>query len=241
MKKFYILTLLFLHTLTTVAQFTRGDVARVNVLTNEDRFQFINPIDNRDVPIIGERFFYDSIFRPGELKTTKKLYTNELMYRFDQLERTVQIQMEDGKRLLLFEKDIEYCKLFIEKDTVLFIPILIPNERKLTVVQVIYQSPTLQLYRDVRKFLYRVKSANLDGYSSEKIYDDIRKDYHYYFRKDNESDFMEVKADAKSFVKVMPEKRTKVISLFRAAQKGGMTLPELAKIMVELDKKDDLN
>ena len=219
------------------AQQSPINAGRINLITSNERFQYINPFDGRDIPVRGERFLNDSTFRDGELKTLNNLYTTELKYRFDQIERTIQVKMENGKLLYLFEKDIEYCKIFIEDKTLMFVPAAVANGRKLTLMQVIYKSPTIQLYRDVRKFVFRVKSANIDGYSSEEIYDDIRKDYRYYLRKGETNNFTEVKIDVKSFVNVLPDKRSQITKSFKAAKANdGLSVTKLAQIMAEIDK-----
>lgn len=224
-------------TFITIAQQTPINTGRINLITSNERFQYINPFDGRDVPVRGERYLNDSTFRSGELKTLNSLYTTELKYRFDQIERTIQIKMENGKLLYLFEKDIEYCKIFIDDKTLLFVPGAVPNGRKLTILQVIYKSPTLQLYRDIRKFIFRVKSANIDGYSSEEVYDEIRKDYRYYLRKGETNNFTEVKIDVKSFVNVLPDKRSQIVKLFKAGKANdGLSVSKLAQIMAEIDK-----
>lgn len=224
-------------TFITMAQQTPINTGRINLITSNERFQYINPFDGRDVPIRGERFLNDSVFRPGELKTLNNLYTTELTYRFDQIERTIQIKMENSKQFYLFEKDIEYCKILIDNKTLMFIPAAVPNGRKLTLLQVIYKSPTLQLYRDIRKFVFRVKSDNIDGYSSEEVYDDIRKDYRYYLRKGETNNFTEVKIDVKSFVNVLPDKRSQIVKLFKAGKANdGLSVSKLAQIMAEIDK-----
>lgn len=213
------------------------NAGRINLITSNERFQYINPFDGRDIPTRGERFLNDSTFRDGELKTLNNLYTTELKYRFDQLERTIQVKMENGKMLYLFEKDIEYCKIFIDDKTLMFVPASVPNGRKLTLMQVIYKSPTIQLYRDVKKYVFRVKSANIDGYSSEEVYDDIRKDYRYFLRKGETNNFTEVKIDTKSFVNVLPDKRTQIAKAFKAAKANdGLSVSKLAQIMAEVDK-----
>ena len=219
------------------AQQSPINAGRINLITSNERFQYINPFDGRDIPVRGERFLNDSTFQDGELKTLNNLYTTELKYRFDQIERTIQVKMENGKLLYLFEKDIEYCKIFIDDKTLMFIPAAVANGRKLTLMQVIYKSPTIQLYRDVRKFVFRVKSANIDGYSSEEIYDDIRKDYRYYLRKGETNNFTEVKIDVKSFVNVLPDKRSQITKSFKAAKANdGLSVTKLAQIMAEIDK-----
>ena len=237
MKKFHIFLLFVFQAFMATAQQTPMSAGRINLLTNEDRFQYINPFDARTVQLVGERYFFDSIYVTGELQTNKNLYTTELLYRFDQIERTIQVKLENGKQLYINEKDVVYCKLFIGGQTVEFVPVSVPNGRKLTLLQVIYKSPTMQLYRDIRKYIYRVKSENIDGYSSENIYDEVRKDYRYYFRKGEKGVFKAIKIDIKSFVAAIPEKRSQVVTLFKAGQKSGLNVTKLAQIMAELDKK----
>ncbi len=239
MKKFELFALFIFQGLIAYAQAPAAlaTTGRLNLPSMDERFQYIYPYDGREKPLVGERYFYDSLYREGELKTTKRLYTTQLSYRFDQIERTVQIKMENDKEVYLYESDIEYLKLFIENKTVVFIPATVPNGRKLTMVQVIYKSPTMQLYRDTRKFIFRVKSENIDGYSSEKVYDEIRKDYRYYLRKGDKGAFKLVKINTKSFINMLPEKRVQILKLFKAGQsKDGLTVTKLADIMAQLDK-----
>jgi hypothetical protein len=221
---------------------TRQNDGRVNLLTSQDRFQYINPFDDRLINMRGSRFFLDSTYRPGELQTTKTLYTTELQYRFDQIERTVQVKLENGKELWLNEKDVVYLKIFIDDKVVHFIPALVPNGRKsMTLLQVIYKSPTMQLLRDSRKYIFRVKSDNIDGYSSQEVYDEVRKDYRYFFNTGESAVFTEVKTEAKSFIKLMPTKRSEIARLFKTAQtKGGLNITKLSDILKELDKKEQV-
>jgi hypothetical protein len=244
MKKTTMLPLFLFATYLMVAQqpTTRQNDGRVNLLTSQDRFQFINPFDDRLINVRGTRFFFDSTYRSGELQTTKTLYTTELKYRFDQIERMVQVKLENGKELWLNEKDVVYFKLFIDDKVVDFVPALIPNGRKsMTLLQVIYKSPTMQLLRDSRKYIFRVKSDNIDGYSSEEVYDEVRKDYRYFFNQGESAVFTEVKTDAKSFIKLMPTKRSQISKLFKAAQtKDGLNITKLSAILKELDKKEEV-
>lgn len=237
MKKFSIFVLFLLFTLTTDAQQIVSPVRNMNALSTNDRFQYIPPYDIRDIQLVGERYFFDSLYHQGELKTVNQTYTTEMMYRFDQIEGTIQIKLQDGKEMLVNENDLVFCKLFIEKETVVFKTVSVPNGKKKSVVQVIYESPTLQLYRDSRKYISRAKSASIDGYGSESTYDEVRKKYRYFLRK-GKGPFTEVKIEAKSFINVIPEKRSQITQLFRAGQsKGGLTVTKLTQIMTELDKQ----
>lgn len=237
MRKFYIFVLFLLNIFSSTAQQIVNPVRNMSSLSTSDRFQYIDPYDIRNISLVGERYFFDSLYHPGEMKTKNQLYTTELMYRFDQLEGTLQVKLADGKQMLVAESDLVYCKLFIEKDTILFKPSSVPNGKKRTVIQVIYDSPTMQLYRDSRKYISRVKSTSIDGYGSSDTYDEIRKNYRYFFRKNQKGPFIEVKADSKSFINLMPEKRSQITQLFRAGQsKGGLNISKLTQIMTELDK-----
>ena len=243
MKKKLFLALLLSISYWAMAQQAapRQNDGRVNFLTSQDRFQYVNPFDERLVNVRGTRFFFDSIYHSGELQTAKALYTTELQYRFDQIERMVQVKLDNGKELFLNENDVIYFKMLIGDKEVYFIPAAVPNGRKSTLLQVIYKSPTLQLLRDCRKYIFRVKSDNIDGYSSEEIYDEIRKDYRYFLNKGDNMVFTEVKINAKSFAKVMPDKKGQIAKLFKAGQaKDGLTITKLAAILKELDKKDDV-
>jgi DNA-directed RNA polymerase subunit F len=233
--------ILFVFILKTAFVFAQGPdpikTGNLNMATSDEAFRIVHFYDGRYIELVGELYLNDTLYHTGELKTFKKLYTTELMYRFNQLERAIQVKMSDGKEMYIRDEDIVYCKIVIEDKTVTFMPESIPNGRRLTVIQVLYKSPRIQLYRDSRKYVYRVKSANLDGYSSEKIYDEVRKDYHYYLRYGDVGEFQEVKITAKSFAEIIPEKRTQINALFRAAQKKeGLTVTKLMEIMKELDK-----
>jgi hypothetical protein len=237
--KFYPILLSFSLFSCLLSAQNRTQDGRINFIGTGDRFQYINPFDEREVSTRGSRFFLDSMYRPGELKTTKNLYSSEMLYRFDQIERTVQVRIvENGKELFLSENDVVYVKINYGDHPVHFVNAAVPNGHASTLVQVIYQTPTLQLLRDSRKFIFKVKSDNIDGYSSEEVYHDVRKDYRYFISKGEGKKFVEIKPDAKNLIKIFPEKKALIARLFKAAEsKEGMTLTKLAGIMKEVDVK----
>lgn len=181
-----------------------------------------------DISLIENRFFNDSIFRQGELRTRKGLYTTQLGYRFDQVAKMLQVKMEDGKQIYLETKDILYCKLYFEDHTAVFMPVTLPKQKKLTLVQVVYKTPTLQLYRDIQKKAYQPECRNCPYETAN--------DYHYYFRKSNNAPLTEVDIDEKSFIKVLPEKKNRITSLFKGKAKEDLTVSKVVHIMGELDK-----
>ena len=177
--------------------------------------------ETRAEELINKRFFNDSVFQQGELRTRKGLFATELGYRFDQVEQTIEVKMATGKQLYLQPKDVLYCKLFLEDYTAVFMPVTLPEKKDLTLVQVVYRTPTLQLYRDIRK---------------KMLHYGLEKDYHYYYRMDNKAILKEIEMNEKSLVSVLPHKRSRITQFFKGKKKADMTLSQVVHLMGELDK-----
>jgi hypothetical protein len=233
MKKCFILILCSVASLLTNAQMASSQFGpSPGVPTfSSDRLNSgngtINSTNSYFPPMSGTHKFDDlrfsrgSTFREGELRTRKGLFSTGLGFRFDQLERTIEVQKPDGTTMYLNEKDVLYCKIFYEDNTqVVFMPVALPNETKLTLLEVVYKTPTLQLYRH--------RHAVLAG---------GEEDFYYYARKGDKDLLQEVDLTAKSFSKVLPEKSGRVFHLFKNVKKKDIKLPELCKMMGELDKK----
>jgi hypothetical protein len=194
-------------------------------------------IENMPLLVGKERFFSnDSIFRKGELVTKKRHYTTELGYRFDQIERALEVKFESGNRLILDDKDIVLFVIFYDDYTTTFMPLLLPKEQKKILVQVIYKTPTLQLFRDVHKTTKRI----VDNQRNADYHDQVKNDYHYYFRENETSPLIEVEMNAKSFAKLLPLKQSKIKRLFaEEEEKGKLTVSKICKIMKALDDNVD--
>ena len=209
-----------------------------DVVANKPTFQrFDNMLvpDERYDGIRGNRYFYDNQFHEGTLTMTKKReFGNGFLFRYDQLEGTVQMRYPDSKDVLIDQREILNFNLFVENKSVVFLRMKIPtNSDGFNLVQVIYYSPTMQLVRDPRKKLKRVE--NTGAYSKNEIYDTYDNDYHYFIKLGKE-DLVEVKPTAKSLSKVMPSKAAKIESLFKAAKyKGELSVTKLADIIKKLD------
>ena len=209
-----------------------------DVVQNKPQFQrFDNMIvpDERYDGIKGNRYFYDNQFHEGTLTMTKKReFGNGSLFRYDQLEGTVQMRYPDGKEILVYQREILNFNLFVENKSVVFLRMKIPtNPEGLNLVQVIYYSPTMQLVRDPRKKLKRVE--NTGAYSKNEIYDTYENDYHYFIKVGKE-DVVEVKPTSKSLSKALPSKAAKIESLFKAAKyKGELSVTKLADIIKKLD------
>lgn len=199
------------------------------------RFDNLVVPDERYEGIKGNRYFYDNNYHEGNLILTKnRTLSTGMLFRYDQLEGTVQMKYPDGKEILVDSREVLNFDLFVENKSVMFIRMKNPITDALSIVQVIYYSPTFQLVREPRKKLKRVE--NTGAYSSNTIYDTYENDYHYFIKRGKE-DLVEVKPTAKSFSKAMPDKAAKIESLFKAAKsKGELSVTKLAEIIQKLDE-----
>jgi hypothetical protein len=189
---------------------------------------------------LDERFFGGNEFREGELRTRKGLLTTELSYRFDQLAGTVEVKKQDGTTLLLDEKEILYCKIYYGKDVHTFMPVALPNEKNLTLLHVIYKTPTLQLYRHIRKIVkpQRDTYQYANPGANTELTLGLRNDYRYFIRKSDKTPLQEVSIAAKSFIKALPEKEKTITRLFKESKvRGNLTVSAICKMMGKLDKK----
>ena len=192
----------------------------------------------KESPWMGERFFKDTAFHQGELRTRKGLFTNELGYRYDQIEGAMEVKLENGKRMYLYDKDILYCKLFFDKHTAVFMPVVLPNDNQTTLVEVIYKTPTLQLYRN----LHKINTVGASYTGQTDVVDKAKDDYHYYFRKGDKEVVKEISITAKSFINMLPNKRHYILELFKAEEgKGKLSLAKLSEMMKKLDEKEEEN
>jgi hypothetical protein len=187
-----------------------------------------------------ERFFGGSNFREGELRTRKGLFTTQLSYRFDQLEGTIEVQKQDGTTMYLDEKEILYCKINYGKTMHTFMPVALPKEKKLTLLHVVYKTPTLQLYRHIHKIATSQRESYQYAAGNSELTLELRNDYRYYIRKGDKDLLQEVNINAKSFIKALPEKEKTITRLFKEAKvRGNLTVSAICKMMGKLDKKPE--
>jgi hypothetical protein len=237
MKKGVISAALFISVLALNAQ-SGQNASNVNAQSNLiglGKSNVVQTFDERYEGIRGNRYFADDKFHTGELWMTNGHYTNEVMYRFDQVACSVQIRYPDGKEILLDANNIIVFHLNIDDKKIIFSRAKLPRSNVYALMQVIYYSPTLQLYRHSKKKLIRVNDTG--AYSKGEVYDELENDYQYYMRYEKEdADLQEVKVSKKSLSKAMPSKAAKIERLFNSAQfKGDLTISKAAELMKRLD------
>lgn len=226
MKKTLTLVLLIIGTCLTYAQ-TNWDSP---TLTSSVSSGFSNFTNNENLYSLEEkRFLKDSTFRKGELKTRNGHEVTTLKYRFDQVNRSVETLTTHGQVTSFPNEEIVYFKLFFGSDSILFAPLALSEAQETRLYQVVYKTPTLELYRDLSK------KVNVT-YSSGKYNYEPENDYHYYLRKTDKERFKEVDITAKSLITALPEKRNQITHFFKGKKKTDITMSKLMRFMAELDK-----
>jgi hypothetical protein len=184
----------------------------------------------------GNRFLgVDSNYYKGEIWTTKGRFNDEMRYRFDQFEGTVEAKFPNGQEKLLLEKDILIFHIFIKGHKVSFVQTKIPRSKTPALLQVIYESQDLQLLRDSKKKV-RTKRENITHFHTD-YYNEFENDYHYYIVKGQGNPLHEIEMTAKSFSKAFPTKRSKITSFFKTHKSNNdLTLSKIADFMKKLDE-----
>jgi hypothetical protein len=217
---------------TAYNNYNNGGVNNASNLSRHPRLNF----SDRNSPWIGSRYYRDTAFHQGELRTRKGLLSNESSYRYDQIVGAIEVKLEDDKTMYLYDKDVLYCKLFFDKHTTVFVPMVLPNEQQPTLIEVVYKTPTLQLYRNLQKA--NNPSAVYTG--SPDLVDKSKNDYQFYFRTGDKQPVKEVSITSKSFINLLPNKKHYIIELFKAQEgKGKLTLAKLSEMMKKLDEKEE--
>ena len=234
MKSFFatlVFTLVFckLSSQATFYESTFGNMGRIYNITNYD----ILPTETK-----GSRYFNDETYVKGELKTPDSLYQKDLLFRYDQIDRTLQIKLPNGKEGVLDPRNIVYFKLFIEDKTFLFERTLVSYKREQDILQVIYSSPTMRLLRDARKKKRKVTDTDLYTSAPKAHYLVYENDYRYYLVFGDMVKMNAVTITKLSFANLFPHKATYVNQLFNREEfRTDLTVTKLKELIGLLDQE----
>lgn len=208
---------------------TFGNMGRIYNVQNYD----ILPIETK-----GSRYFNDETYVKGELKTPDSLYQNDLLFRYDQIDKTLQIKLPNGKELLLDPRHIVYFKLFIEDKTFLFERTQISYKREQDILQVIYSSPTMRLLRDARKKKKKVTDTDLYTSAPKAHYVVYENDYRYYLVFGDMAKFTPLSISKTSFTLLIPSKAAFINQLFNMKEfRTDLTVTKLKELIRLLDEE----
>ena len=231
----FIMTSCTLSGQSTFYESTFGNMGRIYNIGNYD----ILPTETK-----GSRYFNDEAFVKGELKTPDSLYQKDLLFRFDQIDRTLQIKLPNGKEGVLDPLNIVYFKLFIEDKTFLFERTQVAYKREQDILQVIYSSPTMRLLRDARKKKRKVTDIDLYTSAPKAHYVVYENDYRYYLVFGDMAKINAVNISKLSFANLIPSKATFINQLFSMKEfKTDLTVTKLKELIrlldQELQRKDE--
>ncbi len=234
MKNLLILSSLLLCSIFTFAQGSMGSVNSMSSIALADLMPHERNKHNFEkLPVIGKRYFYDSLFHKGTLQTPTNRFTDEYTYRFDMYARTLEVKATDGKTYFVEGKEVVLCNLYLDNEVVSLINAKVPNGRESSIVQVVYQSPTLQLLRGLEckfNFVKTNTSMMYHDYANE-----LKNDFHYFISKGDSRPFIEVDITAKSFSKFLPNESKYLNQLFQSKGKEELTMTKLVSILRQLD------
>jgi hypothetical protein len=234
MKEKILFLYILLHFKCLNAQITTSsNVATLNGSSLQGKGNMMITFNERYDGIEGSRFFYNDDYHTGELwLTNNRHYTEEYKYKFDQLAGTVQVLQTNGKEILINIEEILSFQMFIDDKSATFFKTQLPNAESPSIVQVVYWSSKMTLFRDIKKKLARQRESS--AYSSGKVYDKIVSDYQYYFSKKDGS-IVHIKPNKKGFIKALPEKEKEIERLFKTKKFEDLTVSKLAELMQKLD------
>ena len=242
MKSFFatlVFTLAFckLSSQSTFYESTFGNTGRIYNLTNYD----ILSVETK-----GSRYFNNETYVKGELKTPDSLYQNDLLFRYDQIDRTLQMKIPNGKELLLDPRQIVYFKLFIEDKTFLFERTLVSYKREQDILQVIYSSPTMRLLRDSRKKKRKVTDTDLYTSAPKAHYIVYENDYRYYLIFGDMAKINAVNISKMAFTTLIPSKAIFINRLFSMKEfRTDLSVTKLKELIglldQEMQRKDEID
>ena len=192
--------------------------------------------DTRYEGILGSRYTVE-IYNEGELwLTDNRHYTKELKYRFDEMENSIQIQLPEGKEILLFNNQVNKAQIRYKDSIFNYVKAKIPTEKEVhQLYQVLFEGKNYQLLKLPTRKLKRIdeKSALTIG----RLYDQITPYFHY-FIKIGINDFTEIKFKKKDIIKTIPLKRAQLEQLLETPQyKGDLDESKIISLIQTLDNE----
>lgn len=200
------------------------------------------PIFNlAETKVVGSRFFKDE-YTEGEIWLTGNRHnTNEVVYKFDEIENHVQVKYKDGREVVLFNNEIIACKMVYGTENVVYFKASVPNEPDVhRLFQLMYYGKKYQLIKlplksEHRKDVNTNSSSSYDLRTSENVIE-LRSNNRY-FLKIGDGDFKEIKFKKSAFAKNIPLKKNKIEKLLDTPQyKGDLSDKMMAQLLENLEE-----
>jgi hypothetical protein len=188
----------------------------------------------KETEIKGYRYFYDE-YTEGELwLTDNRHYKEGYLFKFDEVENSVQVKSPDGKELLLDKDEVVICQLFIFGSTVSYLGVELPNkENDYTIFQVLYLSDNYQVLKLPQKRIRKNPKNMSAGQGFE--YDQYVPDYHYFVKK-KEGMLTAFKPNKKDVLAQFSEKKASLEPLLKQPKYKKLSDALLAELISMVDK-----
>jgi hypothetical protein len=242
MKKY----LLFLATILCTNLVAQNSPSVAVVQMQSNRLKEINSksfdfptFSLKETEIKGFRYFYDE-YTEGELwLTDNRHYKEGYLFKFDEVENSVQVKSPDGKELLLDKDEVVICQLFIFGSTVSYLGLELPNkdnqdkENTYNIFQVLYLSDNYQVLKLPQKRIRKNPKNMSAGQGFE--YDQYVPEYHYFVKK-KDGLLTEFKPNKKDILAQFSEKKGNLEPLFKQAKYKKLSDALLAELISTVDK-----
>jgi hypothetical protein len=237
MKKY----LLFLATILCTNLVAQNSPSVAVVQMQSNRLKEINSksfdfptFSLKETEIKGLRYFYDE-YTEGELwLTDNRHYKEGYLFKFDEVENSVQVKSPDGKELLLDKDEVVICQLFIFGSTVSYLGVALPNkENDYSIFQVLYLSDNYQVLKLPQKRIRKNPKNMSAGQGFE--YDQYVPDYQYFVKK-KDGLLTAFKPNKKDILSHFLEKKTQLERLFKQSKYKKISDAVLAELISTVDK-----
>jgi hypothetical protein len=234
---FSLLFPLFGNAQTTNSAQLQNQMQAANSFFSSTRSSYIPLYKVSESEVEGSKYFSDD-YLTGELWATDgRHFTDEYVYKFDELENTVQIKDKNGREIQLLRVDIKACMMRQGTRTALFFQAEVPDEDGMTrLFQLIYQSNNYLLLKLPKK---RLRTRPQKGMLNDNDFKDTYVSEPIYYLQEGKNDFVKIKLKKADILKALPQKQATVQALFEQSTfKGKIDEAKLTALLMELEQKD---
>jgi len=191
----------------------------------------VKTFDTRYEGVKGSPNVFES-WHPGEvyMKNRGRIGIEQMNYNSFQNE-IVYMDPDTYKHMTLDKYLVDFFRIFNE-DTLLFVPVIFPEETEPVFAQVIYNKKS-QVYKVYRKEYLQANYGG--GYSADRRYDEFVDKHDLYFRKHDENVLYKLRRPARRVKKAFGEDSGKISSFIKSNDLKFKDEKDLLRLMVYYD------
>ena len=216
----------------------RGSFNQGAPFREQTLMQFPSAIDASNAKQIKGSRFYNPEYRKGELWASNGLHcTDELEYKFDEVENSVQVKTKSGKELLLDANSIDSFRLYVDDTTTIYYykaPLPDSKRAENKIFQVVYVGNKILLFKIPQKVM---KNLNYKGsFGDGRTLGEYVPRHQYYIKAGNKP-LTSVKLNKKDLVNKIPFKKGELTELLEYVEfYEELTEKKVLDIIHKIDK-----